>query len=313
MNKIGGVNSNAPLHLNQLESSSSEGDVSYIQFNSIGRYASGTGLMFVHDGLVKRSRASDKPFVRLKVSDCNGDTCTAFAFNVGDAVECGEQLNRIKGHIIQAYWEENFLDTMGLTLRISKIFRVEETPQMLSLFVGSMHGVMDALSEFKQSLSSKVGMSVAMPAGLADTSYPDICDGKVGGLVYFYQSVFESLVALDPLLRPEERATLYKTFTLYIFAHSAYMQAKDGGTDNILFLSALNNRVATLSSKLELSKSAAEIATSFFGYSPKDVFIRTILRCADSVYTAHKEFSIWRTLPAMQPVHTKDGELMRYE
>ncbi len=72
-------------------------------------------------------------------------------------------------------------------------------------------------------------------------------------------------------------------------------------------------QVSGLASQLSVGSAAMELVHMFFGYTPKDIFVKTIANIGDFVQRIDKEFVLYSTIPVHQEGDAGYGAIRRYK
>lgn len=287
-------------------------EVTPLIFRNIVKDQVGTGLCFVRDGNTKVSRAS-KPFITLYLQDITGAVVPGYVFNLDNFKYAGQELSQVIRQLVIVDYEENYLPRYGMSVRLTNVKLLSNAPaDLLGKFVGNVENVQNLHSSLMAGLSAKYGIKVRMPLTIETVSHLDYSQGKLGGLVYHYYRMLLALSAYEDMFNEQDRKTLYGVFLLYIHAHSNYIQAEAKGNVDITFATQLTSSIAGYMSKLKLPQGAAEVSTVFFGYEPKDIFVRTVCQVSDSIRRVQQEVAVWDALPLTREGSAGYGTIRRY-
>lgn len=113
-------------------------------------------------------------------------------------------------------------------------------------------------------------------------------------------------------LSGEEKRRLIATFLVYTFVHSNYVRLAEAGQADIAAVATLTESVNKLNAKLALGPGILEVVHMFFGYAPKDIYVKTISSFSDHVNALDKEFALYKTIPLTQEGDAGYGKIRRY-
>ena len=284
----------------------------FIEFNKVSRYSSGEGICFVYDATIKRSRA-DKPFITLHMRDINGTTIPGYVFDLRSPLFAGGEVTKVKNNLVLVEWDENYLPQFGLTFILRKVSVVTSpSVETLSKFRGTVPDLDSKMGAMKSYFEEILGMPTTMPLSVKTSSYSDYSQGRVGGLCEHYYRML-SIVRAQNHLRPTEYKQLAATFLVFILSHSNYTKAKEDGRDSIELVSSLTQRVSAIASALEMGPGCNELIHMFFGYTPKDIYVRTISQISNTVKQIDSEFALYQTIPLTQEGNAGYGTIRRYQ
>lgn len=301
-----------------------DGMTPFMHFNKIKRMESGTGLCYVRNAVSKRTRA-DNPFITFYVSDVDGLTIPAYMFNIGEIERYGTDLFSCIGHIVKVDWEENYIDKVGMTLKLSKLSRAENVKaDELALFVGQTEEVDGMFRCIMNTLKQVTGVRFNMPFDMKMQCNVDYDGGKVGGLIKTYYRTMKMMDGLytsqsasengklGGVMSDRELKNLYGTFALFIAAHSHYIKCRDKGADDVSMLMELTRIIGNVSTSLSITAGAMELAYVFVGVEPKDFYVRTIKSVFDLVVRTDKEHTVLETLPELCEGNAGYGVIRKY-
>lgn len=285
----------------------------YMDFSSIQRFSSGTGLCFVYNAVLKSTKAGN-PFVTLYLRDTKGQTIPGYIFDLKNPLLAGAEATKVIGSIVQITWQENYLNKVGLTVIIDKCEVAKDVgPEEYSKFTGAIPGLQEKLTSLQDMFVQVLGVRAYLPKAVEVQAVPEYAGGRVGGLGDFYYRVSKQLEAQKDAYTEEDYKQLIATFLLYILAHSNYVTAKSEAADDIRLVTSLTDKVSKMSGTLGLSEGALELIHMFFGYTPKDIYVRTVVTVADMVKRVEDEFSLYKTIPLTQEGNAGYGIIKRYK
>lgn len=284
----------------------------FMDFGSITKYSSGTGRCYVYNVVLKKTKQG-KPFVTLYLRDIRGNSIPAYVFDLASPLFAGKEAVQILNKIVQIDWDENYLNGIGLTLILTKVSVVNDaTDADYALFQGVVSDLDRKKADITKYISDILQVSVTLPLSIETYASADYANGRQGGLLEHYWKMSKMLRNLEGL-QEEERRRLAGTFALYVVAHSSYISAKDKGGDDISLTVALTKRITSLSGSLVLGAAALEVVHMFFGYTPKDIYVRTVSAISDLVSRINNEFSVYHTIPLEQEGDAGYGKIRRYQ
>ena len=180
------------------------------------------------------------------------------------------------------------------------------------MFTGSVEDFSRKFDKLTECLSEKLNMKVTMPYTICTAHHIDYSQGRVGGLVNHYWEMFRVLSSMKRDFNPKEEKQLYGTLLLYIYAHSNYIRALDSDEADINLVTQLTSAMSRYVNTLGLGSGAVEIVHIFFGYEPKDIFVRLVLQTSKFVSQTSNEISLWRTLPVTREGNAGYGTIKKY-
>lgn len=286
----------------------------YINFGNIGPDSHGQGLCYVYNAVAKKTK-SGKPFVTLYLRDICGNVIPGYIFDMQSPLQAGAEMVKVVNNIVCIDWQENYLRHLGLTVIVDKLSLVmNPSYEDLAQFCGAVPGVTAKRMHIEETISEWLGFKVTVPQVIETYSSLDFSQGKVGGLCQHYWQMCEMLcgIANSGMRTKDECRRLFATFALYILAHSTYIRAHEAGDDGIELVMNLTEKLTKLSSRLKLGPGAMEIVNMFFGYVPRDIYVRTIVSISEMILKTNKEFAVYRTIPLQQEGDAGYGKLRRY-
>lgn len=287
------------------------GAVNRIVFREIQPNSVSSGICYVRDGEHRFTKA-DKPFIKLYLQDTTGFIIPGYIFDV-DRYSSGIDLTNVIRSVVKINYKENFLANYGLTVIIDKIdVVVNPDSGLLDIYVGTIQEAKSKYDLLLEGISNKLGLKVAIPYDICSTSYIDYSQGKIGGLSIHYWDMFRMLEVYADKFDDNECAQLWGTFLLYIFTHSNFLKAQSKGKNDITLVSALTSHLQKYSSQLEVSEGIIELVHIFFGYEPKDLFVRLVKNVSEQIVRANKEFNLYETLPITREGNAGYGPVRKY-
>lgn len=294
-----------------LERVSKENPKHFIDFSAIKTYETGTGLCYVYNAVIKKTRQG-KPFATLYLRDINGNSVPGYVFDLASELWAGGDAAKVMNSIVQIQWQENYLKGLGMTLILDKVgVALDASPEDFALFQGEIEDRAGKASTITAYVKRKLGLQITLPVTLNTYANPEYSNGKQGGLLEHFWKTALALDALQGLTKEEERR-IAGIFSLYIFARTSYLAAVDNGDDSILLTSALTKRVSALAESMDLGPAALEVVHMHFGYEPKDLYVRTVVAVSDNIHRVDKEFAVYKTIPLSQEGDAGYGKIRRY-
>lgn len=293
-------------------SGSSKSQGKYLVFSNIKRYDTGVGICYVCKVVLKTAR-NGKPFATLYLRDAEGNIIPGYVFDLSKPLLAGGEATEVTNRVVNISWQENYLAGIGLTLILDSVQIVlDATHEDYLLFQGAVEDPQLKKNEIIQYFSEKTGMSLTLPMTTETYSSPEFCGGKQGGLLEYFWKVSIALRGLRGLSSEEERR-IAGVFAVYIALYSSYLGSSDRGEDSIVLANAMTRKVSALAETLKLGPAALEVVHMFFGYEPKDIYVRTVLAVAKTVHRVEKEFTLYHTIPLNQEGDAGYGKIRRYE
>lgn len=284
----------------------------YMDFSAIQRYSNGTGLCFVYNVALKSTKAG-KPFITLYLRDTQGRTIPGYIFDLKNPLLSGADATKVIGSIVQITWQENYLNKVGLTVIIDKCeVATDVGPEEYARFTGAVADLQEKITAIQDMFVKVLGVRAYLPKVVEVQAIPEYAGGRVGGLADFYYRIGKQLAAQAYNYSEEDYKQLIATFLLYILAHSNYITARNDASDDIRLVTSLTDKVSKMSSTLGLSEGALELIHMFFGYTPKDIYVRTVVAVADMVKRVEDEFALYKTIPLTQEGNAGYGVIKRY-
>lgn len=283
----------------------------FMDFRSVTRYSNGVGCCYVYNVVMKNSKAG-KPFVTLHLKDVNGSTAPGYIFDLASPLLAGKDARDVANRIVKVKWQENYLSGIGLTFILDDVSVVTDaTPEQIAMFRGSIDNLSEKYDFLCDYLKQGLGCNINVPVLVRTYSSPDYYQGRVGGLLEHYCRMARILTETASFSE-EERRQLVAAFVLYILVHSNYIRASESGMVNISLATVLTEKVSPVASALKATAGALEMVHMFFGYVPKDIYVKTIKAVADIVKRVDDEFSRYRTIPVEQEGDAGYGTIRRY-
>lgn len=284
----------------------------YLVFKEIHPDSSSIGICFVRGGEHRFTKA-DKPFIKLYLQDTTGAVIPGYIFDVDNFQAAGLELTRVINNVVQVNYKENYLAKVGLSVIIDKLELIAKPPAaMLDLYVGTMKEAKEKYNMLLAGLNQKLNMKVAIPFDICHASHMDYSQGKIGGLAIHYWDMFLSLETYAPKFSEDEQLALWGTFLLYIFTHSNFLKSQSKGEDDITLVTALTSHLQSYKTQLRVGEGVLELVHIFFGYAPKDIFVRLVVQVSEELVRADKEINLYRTLPITREGNAGYGTIRRY-
>lgn len=296
-----------------LEKVSSVNSENLLRFKAIAPDSNGSGICYVRGGIHKYTRAN-KPFITLFLQDIDGNVIPGYIFDVENFKAAGLELTRAIHSVVKITYTENFLPRYGLTLILDKVELINDAgPNYLSYFVGSAKEAAEKYQQLMDELSRLLNIKVTVPYTICTMSHMDYRQGETGGLCLHYWDMLRVLkIYAEQLANDEERFQLYGTFLLYIYAHSNFLSADDKGEADISLIVQLTAAISRYKAKLKIGEGAVEVVHTFFGYEPKDIYVRLVCQVSGDLIKANKEISVFKTLPDSREGNAGYGTIHRY-
>lgn len=289
------------------------GDLRKVIFRDIVRDEIGKGVCYVRDGRTKMSRVGS-PFITLYLQDITGVVVPGYVFNLKDFQFAGKELTRLLHNLAEISYEENYFAPYGMSVRVTDVKMITNpSAQLLASFVGNVDEVNATYTALMGELSKLLNMKVNLPYSLCTQSHIDYSQGKVGGLAFHYARMLDILRSYAVMFGADEQRVLYGCFLLFIHAHNNYIAAELQEAVDISLSTKLTASIAQYITMLKLPKGAAEVSNIFFGYKPKDIFVRLVCQASDAVLRAQKEIAVWSALPLTREGDAGYGTIRRYQ
>lgn len=290
---------------------SREESTPYMDFSAIAGGSQGSGRCFVYNAVVKKTKAG-KPFVTLYLRDVRGRSVPGYIFDIKSPLMAGKEMVEIINSVVEIEWQENYLRGVGMTLILDKVSKVKTpTSADLEKFCGIIPDLQQKRKEIEQFITGVVGISVALPMTIERYSSSEYHQGKVGGLCQHYWEMMRIIRSFDWRDKLEYER-LVAVFAIFIITHSSYVRASDEGNDGIDLVVRLTNIVSSVAQTLKVGDGALELVNMFFGYEPKDVYVRSVQSASDFAHRVDKEFSVYSTIPLKQEGDAGYGKIRRY-
>lgn len=267
---------------------------------------------YVRGGQHKFTKAG-KPFITLYLQDVNGVVIPGYLFNPEDFKHAGLELTKVIHSIVCLTVTENYLPRMGMSVILDAVAIVTSpTLEMTTAFVGKVDNIQTVYNSLLESIASKLGIKVTLPYNICTTSYMEYYQGKVGGQCLHYLNTLKILEVWAQDMSPEEQHQLFVAFVLYVFVHSNYRAAAENGDDDIRLVTTLSASVSKYMERLQAGDGASEVIHLFFGYKPKDIFVRAVHQAAQMNLRMMDELSAYRALPLSREGDAGYGTIKRY-
>lgn len=289
-------------------------ELGFLNVSTISKDNIGTGICYVYGGVLKNTQAG-APFVTLFLRDINGVSIPGYIFNLESPLVAGKELNNVIGKVVKIDWRENFITGRGLTLIIEKVGVCNEvSPDMFAKFVGAIHNLNEKKSVLLSFLKDNLGRNVTFVSTIYSHASPMYCQGRVGGLLEHYYSMIPMLSSYKHTMKKQEFYHLIATFAVYIFVHSRYVIScgRPEGFDALEFSSNSTNDIVNFEKMLGLGQSVLEVVNMFFGYKPRDIYLRIITRVSELVRINDEEYAVYKSLPLTREGGAGFGTIKRY-
>ena len=283
----------------------------YIHFSDVGRNSFGEGICYVY-GATSRNTKYGKPFVTLFLRDVDGNSLSGYIFDMDSPLQSGVEVKQIQNQIVLLKWRENYIYNRGLSLMVESVKAfTNPTDEMVKKFRGTVENIDEKVASLEKFFFDVLKKTATIPWTISHSSSLQYEQGKVGGLLEHYCRMKKIIEVYDYLPVKEYRC-LVATFLYYLTVHSTYIEASDRGEESIQLVTTLTSVVTKLSNALGTGIGGLEIVNMFFGYTPKDIYVRTVKEIADSVNRVNKEFQTYHTLPLSQEGDAGYGTIRRY-
>ncbi len=269
-------------------------------------------IAYVRGGQHKFTRAG-KPFITLYLLDVHGVVIPGYVFDVEDFKAAGLELTKVIHSVVKLTVSENYLDGIGMTVIIKSAAIIEDpTPAMVSTFVGAVDSVSTIYQDLTDGIKKHLKVTVNLPYSMCTTSYMDYYSGRVGGQCLHYYNMLKTLEVWSNDMTMEEEHDLFATFVMYIFVHNNYLDAVERGKDDIGLVQTLTASVSRYMEALKAGAGTMEVIHVFFGYKPKDLFVRMVHEASNVNLRMMKELSVYRALPTTREGDAGYGTIKRY-
>lgn len=281
----------------------------YLDITSLRVDCKTKAIAYVHDVRCKMS-VDNKPYYVLYLRDVRSKVVRGYIFNVDSYIEEGTTLNALKNNFIALEFIPNSPEGWGISLRILHCYKIL-TPSSIdkSKFLGEIRNA----SNFCIQLIQEITAILEKPIPLSELdlmgTHLDYCGGRVGGVGYFYYTVFSSLKAYSGMMTQEEYKSLIGTFYLYLITDLNVIRNNDDLS--IELLEGMTSKCRLLQSTLQLDLPVLEITHSFFGYTPTNIFVRILLNQVEAVKKSMTELDIFNITPKSLESKTPYGTIKR--
>ncbi len=267
---------------------------------------------YVRGGRHKFTKAG-KPFITLYLQDLNGVVIPGYVFDVQDFKAAGLELTKVVHSIVRVEALENYLPRYGMSVIVEDIsIVVKPSTEMTATFLGTVGETSVLLNQLMSRIAERVGVKVNLPYEICTSSYMDFYQGRVGGQCKHYLNMLSTLDVWAGDMTKEEARQLYVMFVLYVFVHNNYMSAVEEGNDDIALVNTLTTSVSRYMQALKAGAGAIEVIHLFFGYEPKDLFVRMVHQASKMNLRAMQELSTYRALPLSREGDAGYGTIKRY-
>ena len=289
------------------------GKYKYLHFSNIMSDSIGEGICYVRGGEHRFTRIG-KPFIVLYLQDVDGLTIPGYVFNVDNFKQSGMELTKAIHSILYISYQENYHPKYGMSIILDRASIVEDySTAVLNKFVGTANHANEAYKYVQDFLVQVLKVKVGIPYTICTSSHMDYSQGELGGLAIHYCDMCKTLHVLSERFTEEERKQLWGTFVLYIYVHNNFLVAEKEGEADIQLVTKLTAVISDIKNKLNVGEGALEVVHMFFGYEPKDIFVRLIKQVSDNLIRASKEISMYKTLPISREGDAGYGAIRRYK
>lgn len=306
---------NTDSNKNKVDSSIFTGispDIKLLDVSNIHPDSTFECYAYIRNGQHKYTKA-DKPFITLYLQDINGVVIPGYIFDIANFKASGLELTKVLHTVVKLECSENYLHRYGMTVIINKVYELPKaSPALITKFVGSVDEIYKIFENLKVELSQKMNKNVTLPFAICEGSYIDYYQGKTGGLCLHYYNTLHILDVWASTMTDQEKYQLYATFILFIIVHSRYLASQEEGKDDILLVQTLTNMISKYMKMLKVEPGVSEVIHMFFGYKPKDIYVRMVNAASESNMRAIKELSVYRALPISREGDAGYGTIKRY-
>lgn len=269
-------------------------------------------IAYVRGGQHKFTKAG-KPFITLYLQDVNGVVIPGYLFNPDDFKRAGLELTKVIHSMVCITATENYLPRMGMSVILEAVAIVTSpTLEMTTTFVGKVDGIQTVYNTLLDGIAGKLGIKINLPYNICTTSYMEYYQGKVGGQCLHYLNTFKILEVWAQDMSSEEQHQLFVAFVLYVFVHNNYRAAAENGDDDIRLVTTLSASVSNYMERLQAGGGTSEVIHLFFGYKPKDIFVRAVHQAAQMNIRMMDELFAYRALPLSREGDAGYGTIKRY-
>lgn len=280
--------------------------------SNLPRDAQYTCIAYVQDGRHKFTRA-EKPFITLYLRDVNGLAIPGYIFDLRDFRAAGLELTQVIHSFVQITVTENYLPKYGMSVIIEKLGLVEQPSiDVVKSFKGEMGDTQQMYQHLLEDIKECVGIQISLPYNICTSSYLDFYAGKVGGQCQHYQDMLDILKVWAKQMSDAEKHELFSVYVLYVYVHNNYIAAREKGDDDINLVNTLAASVSKFMGTLKVGDGVLESIHLFFGYTPKDVFVRMVQQASAMCTRAMDELYVHRSLPISREGDAGYGTIRRY-
>lgn len=267
---------------------------------------------YVRGGQHKFTRAG-KPFITLYLQDTENVVIPAYIFDIDNFKGAGLELTKVIHSFVKVRVTENYHPRFGMSVIVDQISIVTApTAEMSVAFLGSVNNVQSVYNQLRDEIAARTGCKITLPYAICTTSYMDFYQGRVGGQCLHYLNMLHLLDVWKTDMNDEEAYQLYVTFVLYVFVHNNYLAAAEKGGDDITLVNTLTASVSNYMKTLKAGAGALEVIHLFFGYTPKDIFVRMVHQASEMMLRTMNELSMFRALPITREGDAGYGTIKRY-
>lgn len=267
---------------------------------------------FVRGGQHKFTKTG-KPFITLYLQDTEGVVIPGYVFDLDNFKAAGLELTKVIHSVVKLRATENYLPRYGMSVIVERISIVTQPDtKLMTTFVGTVGDMQANYNDLIEGIKRHLGVKVNFPYTICTSSYMDYYQGRVGGQCLHYLQMLRTLEVWSVDMSKEEVRQLFVSFALYVFVHNNYVAAVERGDDDIGLVNTLTASVSKYMEVLNAGTGASEVIHLFFGYTPKDLFVRMVHQASEVNLRAVKELNAYRALPISREGDAGYGTIKRY-
>lgn len=295
-----------------LEKIESKQDPRLLSWDRLRPDSVGEGICYVRDGNHRFTRA-DKPFIVLYLQDIKGSVIPGYIFDVENFKQAGTELTQVTRQFVKIFYTENYHPKFGMSICLNKVELITDpTTEMFNTFLGSVKEAKKKYESLCTALSEALHMKINIPSSMCTLSHMNYSSGAIGGLAIHYWDLFQLLKVYAEKMTVEERTQLWGTFLIYLYVHGNYVCAEARNEADVSLIVQLTASIDKYIKTLKLGKGAVEVVHIFFGYQPKDIYVRLICQTSEQLIRANKEYNLFRTLPFTREGDAGYGTIKNY-
>lgn len=299
--------------LERVDKSGSYEGKPLFRVSNLPRDAQHTCIAYVQGGQHKFTRA-DKPFITLYLKDDEGVVIPGYIFEVANFKSAGLELTKVIHSFVLATVTENYHPRFGMSVLVNKLSMImDPTPLLAKAFLGEVRDQQQCYQKLMECITGALGIRISVPYTICTTSYMDFYQGRVGGQCQHYQDMFDVLKVWSDSMNEEEKHQLFATFVLYVFVHNNYLSAREQGNDDVRLINTLASAIEKHMVALKAGDGVSEVIHLFFGYEPKDLFVRMVHQASLVCQRAMNELATYRSLPISREGDAGYGTIKRYD